>query len=161
MLPGPTVSTDMRRVLIPLALLLFATASSAQRLPAEARAYLGDWTTYNDEGTEAQSVVRFTESDGVLRGRIIRVLPTEEYPTPQFRCDDCDGQYEGADLRTVPLVEGMTWDDDEFSGGRITDPTNGRRYRGFLRLESPNRLRVRGFVGIRALGRTQVWRRAR
>ena len=150
----------MRR-LLPLALLVFAGAAQAQTLPAAARAYLGDWTTYNDEGTEAQAVVRITESDGVLRGRIVRLLPTEAYPNPEFRCDDCRGDYEGADLRTVPLIDGMTWDDDEFSGGRITDPTTGRRYRGVLRLESRDRLRVRGFIGVRALGRTQVWRRAR
>lgn len=151
----------MRRALIALALLVLATAASAQRLPADARAYLGDWTTYNDAGTEAQSVVRITESEGVLRGRIIRLLPTEEYPDPQFRCDDCEGEYQGADLRAVPLIEGMTWAGDEFSGGRITDPTNGRTYRGILRLDGRNRLRVRGFVGVRALGRTQIWRRAR
>ena len=151
----------MRRLLLPLALLTFASAASAQSLPAQARAVLGDWVTYNDDGTEAQSVVRITAPGGVLQGRIVRVLPTEQYPTPQFRCDDCEGRYEGADLRTVPLIEGMTWDEDEFSGGRITDPTNGRRYRGVLRLESADRLRVRGYIGVRALGRTQVWRRAR
>ena len=151
----------MRRLLAPLALLLLASAAQAQGLPAEAQAYLGDWTTYNDEGTEAQAVVRITEVGGVLRGRIVRVLPTATYPDPQFRCDDCRGGYEGADLRTVPLIEGMTWDDGEFSGGRITDPTTGRAYRGVLRLDGRDRLRVRGFVGVRALGRTQVWRRAR
>ena len=152
----------MRR-LLPFALLLAIAvpAASGQSLPAEARAYLGDWTTYNDDGTEAQAVVRITESDGILRGRIIRVLPTEQYPTPQFQCDDCRGDYEGADLRTVPLIEGMNWGGDEFSGGRIVDPTNGRSYRGVLRLDGNDRLRVRGFVGVRALGRTQVWRRAR
>ena len=141
--------------------LMLAPALSAQTLPAAARVYLGDWTTYNDAGTEAQAVVRITESGGVLRGRIVRLLPTEAYPTPQFRCDDCSGRYQGADLRTVPLIEGMTWSDGEFSGGRITDPTNGRAYRGVLRLDGRDRLRVRGFLGVRALGRTQVWRRAR
>ncbi len=150
----------MRLSLIVLAVLALATVASAQVLPAEARAYLGDWVTYSDDGTEAQAVVRISESGGVLQGRIVRVLPTQEYPEPQFRCDDCKGDYQGADLRTVPLIEGMTWDNDEFSGGRITDPTTARRYRGFLKLERADRLRVRGFLGIRALGRTQVWRRA-
>lgn len=151
----------MRRLVSLLALLALASAVHAQRLPAEARAYLGDWTTYNDAGTEAQAVVRITEAGGELSGRIVRLLPTAAYPDPQFRCDDCSGRYQGADLRTVPLIEGMTWDDDEFSGGRITDPTNGRAYRGVIRLDGADRLRVRGFLGVRALGRTQVWHRAR
>ena len=139
---------------------LVAPSLSAQALPESARAYLGDWTTYSDDGDEAQSVVRITESGGALRGRIIRLLPTKAYPNPQFQCDDCEGRYQGSDLRAVPLIEGMEWKGDEFSGGRITDPTNGRAYRGVLTLDGPDRLRVRGFVGIRALGRTQIWRRA-
>ena len=152
----------MPRPLALLALaLLTAAPLAAQSLPSEARGVLGEWTTYGDDGREAQAVVRITESDGVVSGRIVRILPTERYPDPEFRCDDCEGPYAGADLRTVPLIEGMTWDDDEFSGGRITDPTNGKSYRAVMRLDGADRLEVRGFLGIRALGRTQVWRRAR
>ena len=150
----------MRRLALPLVLVtVLAPLAGAQSLPAQAQAYLGDWMTYNDAGTEAQSVVRITEADGVLQGRIIRVLPTEQYPVPQFQCDACEGRYQGADLRTVPLIEGMRWKGDEFSGGRITDPTNGKSYKSVLELDGPDRLKVRGYVGIRALGRTQVWRR--
>ena len=152
----------MRRILLLSVLAgLAAPGLAAQSLPAPARAYLGDWTTYNDAGDEAQAVVRITQEGGVLQGRIIRLLPTKAYPVPQFRCDDCKGRYQGADLRTVPLIEEMEWQGDEFSGGLIVDPTNGRSYKGVLTLDGSDRLRVRGYVGIRAIGRTQVWRRAR
>jgi len=30
-----------------------------------------------------------------------------------------------------------------------------------MRLDGPDRLRLRGYVGIRALGRTQTWTRVR
>ncbi|WP_412068702.1 DUF2147 domain-containing protein [Rubrivirga sp. IMCC43871] len=151
----------MLRLGLALVLALAPPALAAQSLPADAQAYLGDWTTYSDDGREAQSVIRITASDGVLSGRVVRLLPTTEYPSPQFRCDDCQGRFQGVDLRTVPLIEGMVWGGDEFAGGRISDPMNGRAYRGVLRLDGPDRLRVRGFIGIRALGRTQIWRRAR
>ena len=116
----------MPRVLAALALLALAAASlRAQSLPAEARAVLGDWTSYGDEGREAQAVIRLTMNGGELRGQIVRLLPTQQYPNPTFRCDDCEGRYEGADLRTVPLFEDMRWDGDEFAGGRIVDPDPG------------------------------------
>ena len=152
----------MRRSLALFSLFaLVAVAASAQSLPAEARAYLDDWTTYSDETGEAQVVVRISEaSDGTVQGRIIRVLPTQEHPTPQFICDDCAGQYQGADLRTIPLITGMEWKGDHFAGGRITDPEKDKRYKATMKLDGPDRLRVRGYIGIRALGRTQVWRRA-
>ena len=151
----------LRSVLLAVLALTAAAPLAAQTLPAAARAYLGDWTTYDDDGTEAQAVVRLTAAGGVVSGRIVRVLPTRQYPTPQFRCDDCEGAYAGADLRTVPLIAGMEWQGDEFAGGRITDPMNGKRYRCVLKLDGRDRLKVRGYLGVRALGRTQTWRRVR
>ena len=157
-----TISCPMLRLSV-LALLvsLAAPAALAQSLPAAARAYLGEWTTYSDNSGEAQAVVRLTESNGVVRGRIVRLLPTTQYPVPNFQCDDCKGRYAGADLRTVPLIEGMEWEGDKFGGGRIVDPTDGKSYKATLALDGPNRLRVRGYVLVKALGRTQVWRRTR
>lgn len=150
-----------------LALLLAALTASAaapaaaQALPPAARAVLGEWTVRSDEGGEAQAVIRFTESDGVVTGRIVRVLPTEAYPDPSPICADCAGAYRGADLRRVALVRDMRWRDGEFVGGRIVDPKHDRTYRATMRLEGPDRLRVRGYIGVRALGRTQIWERVR
>ena len=150
----------MRRSLALLSLLtLVAVAASAQPLPEDALAHLGDWTTYSDETGEAQVIVRISESGGVVQGRIIRVLPTQEEPTPNFICEDCRGRFRGVDLRTVPLIEGMEWNRDHFSGGHIIDPDKAKTYKATIKLDGPDRLKVRGYIGIRALGRTQVWRR--
>ena len=139
---------------------LLASGAAAQSLPAEAHAYLGDWTVVDEESGEAQAVVRIQEVRGRVEGRIVEVLPTEEYPEPNFRCDDCAGEYEGADLREIRLIRDMEWDGERFSGGRIVDPKNDRAYRLLMTLDGQDRLRVRGYLGIKALGRTQVWRRA-
>lgn len=152
----------MRRLpVLGLLLSLAAVSASAQALPEAAQRYLDDWTIIDDETGEAQAVVRISDTgDGTVQGRIVRVLPTTEYPTPQFRCDDCAGQYEGADLREIPLIYGMEWDGERFGGGRITDPMKDKVYRAVMTLEG-DRLRVRGYIGIRAFGRTQVWERTR
>lgn len=140
-------------------LLLAALPSAAQSLPAPAREILGDWTI-RDEGGEAQAVVRFVEEEGLVVGRIVRVLPTAEYPDPSPVCGDCRGRYQNTDLRRVRLVWDMRWADGEFAGGRIVDPQADRTYRATMRFDGTDRLRVRGYVGVRALGRTQVWERA-
>ena len=141
--------------------LLLASGAASQSLPAEARAYLGDWTVVDEKSGEAQAVVRIVEADGGVEGRIIQVLPTEKYPKPNYMCDDCKGEYAGVDLRRVRLIRDMEWQGDEFAGGRIVDVENDKAYRAVLKLEGRDRLRVRGFLGVRALGRTQIWRRAR
>lgn len=149
----------MRLVLLALALLPLA-AASAQSLPPEARGYLGDWVLADDETGEAQAVVRITEVGGTVEGRIVRVLPTDDYPEPSFACGDCAGEYEGADLRRIRLIWGLEWDGERLSGGHILDPRTARTYKVAMNLVGPDRLRVRGYLGIRALGRTQIWRRA-
>ena len=151
----------LRRLPLLALALLVSAAASAQGLPPEARAYLGDWTVIDDDSGEAQAVVRLTERGGKVEGRIVRVLPTAEYPSPSFTCGDCEGEYRGADLRRIRLIRDMEWKGDEFAGGRIVDPQNDKTYRATLKLDGRDRLRVRGFIGVRALGRTQVWRRAR
>ncbi|MEM1117529.1 MAG: DUF2147 domain-containing protein [Bacteroidota bacterium] len=153
----------MRRLLALLVLApLFVASALAQSLPPEAEGYLGDWTIVDDESGESQAVVRITDAgDGTLEGRIVRVLPTSEYPVPQFQCDDCRGDYAGADLREIRLIYDMEWNGERFGGGRIVDPLGGRTYRAVMNLDGADRLRVRGYVGIRAFGRTQVWQRTR
>ena len=151
----------LQRSVLAAFLLLLASGAAAQSLPASARAYLGDWTIISDETGEAQAVVRLSEAGGKVEGRIVRVLPTTEYPNPNFSCADCKGQFAGADLRQIRLIRDMEWQGDEFAGGRIVDPQNDKSYRATLKLDGRDRLRVRGFIAVRALGRTQVWRRAR
>ena len=55
------------------------------------------------------------------------------------------------DLRPEPGPVGR------WSGGRIYDPGSGRTYRAALSMDGPDRLRLRGYLGIRLLGRTATW----
>lgn len=151
----------MLRFLLVAAAAFLSAAAPAQTLPAAARGVLGDWTIVDETTGEAQAVVHVVDVRGVVEGRIIRVLPTRRYPAPSNVCANCRGAFRGVDLRTVRLIREMNWDGGRFTGGRIVDPENDRTYRATMALDGPTRLRVRGYVGIPALGRTQVWTRAR
>ena len=136
------------RLLGVLALLAFA-------VPALAQSPVGLWRTIDDDGTP-KSLVRITEQGGEMVGVIERLLPEGR------RCTDCDGRYQGSDLRGVRVLYGFTRDGDEYTGGRAFDPNNGRTYRGVMKVMPDGRLYLRGYVaGIRALGRTQYWERVR
>jgi len=51
-------------------------------------------------------------------------------------------------------------DGDEFSGGKILDPGNGKLYSCKLTLTDKSKtLNVRGYIGVPWLGRSQVWHR--
>ncbi|MDX1438412.1 MAG: DUF2147 domain-containing protein, partial [Rubricoccaceae bacterium] len=134
------------RILGTVALLLFA-------LPAMAQTPVGVWRTIDDDDGEPKSHVRIYERNGMLFGDIETLLPEGRVCTP------CADEYEGSDMRGVTIMWDMEVNDDgdEWSGGHIKDPSSGRTYRCKMELDGPNRLRVRGFLGISLLGRTQVW----
>jgi uncharacterized protein (DUF2147 family) len=48
---------------------------------------------------------------------------------------------------------------DEWDKGNIYDPQNGKTYSGYMYMTDRNRLKLRGYIGISLLGRTQTWTR--
>ena len=53
---------------------------------------------------------------------------------------------------------GLKKDGNEFKGGEILDPENGKIYRCKMKLvDGGKKLDVRGFIGIALIGRTQTW----
>jgi len=52
----------------------------------------------------------------------------------------------------------LTKQGDEYQGGEILDPENGKVYRAKMKLDSAGeKLGVRGFIGFSLFGRTQTW----
>lgn len=138
-----------------LALLLsLATALAwAQASP------VGAWKTIDDKTGKPRALVRITEAEGVLTGRIERLFrePDEEQ-NPM--CDHCTDDKKGKPITGMQILSGLKQDGDarHYSGGRILDPGNGKTYRCKVEMsEDGKSLHVRGYVGIPALGRTQTW----
>lgn len=48
---------------------------------------------------------------------------------------------------------------ERWEDGTIYNPEDGKTYKCTLTLENPNTLKVRGYVGIPLLGKTQIWNR--
>ncbi|MRR06351.1 MAG: DUF2147 domain-containing protein [Deltaproteobacteria bacterium] len=51
---------------------------------------------------------------------------------------------------------GNVWED-----GKIYNAEDGKTYKCKLTLENPDRLKVRGFIGVSLLGKTQYWSRVK
>jgi uncharacterized protein (DUF2147 family) len=74
-----------------------------------------------------------------------------------------DKENPDAKLKSVPLIglinmKNFTFDGkDEWSGGTIYDPKNGKTYKCYIRFEGPNKLKIRGYIGISLLGRNTYW----
>ncbi|CAG0954838.1 hypothetical protein MYXO_00423 [Myxococcaceae bacterium] len=76
-----------------------------------------------------------------------------ENPDPALRSRPVEGLAILRDLRESPGAPG------EWSGGEIYDPSSGRTYSAVVEFDGPDRLHVRGYLGLRLLGRTTTWLR--
>ncbi|WP_232298749.1 DUF2147 domain-containing protein [Granulicella tundricola] len=76
-----------------------------------------------------------------------------------------DGHNPDPALRTQSLCdlrvgyEFKLTDPDHADGGKLYDPKSGKTYSGTMSTEG-DKLRLRGYVGIKLFGRTEVWKRA-
>jgi uncharacterized protein (DUF2147 family) len=139
----------MRALLLTLALALPAHAAR----PADPT---GLWWA---EGGSAQVEIYACES--ALCGRIAWLRhPFDEHGCPQTDSENPDPLLRERDMVGVQLFSDLRTDPDEpdvWRNGTVYDPTSGRTYSAEARLDSPDRLRLRGYLGIRLLGRTTTW----
>jgi uncharacterized protein (DUF2147 family) len=120
---------------------------------------IGLWKTVDDVTGKVKSVVAIWEESGKLYGRVQNLVnPDPADPNP--RCEDCTGEQKGKPVIGLRVLWDLKKNGDGWSGGTILDPANGKTYKCILSLEDGGtKLKVRGFLGISLLGRTQYWLR--
>jgi len=112
------------------------------------------------EGGAAQ--VELGECDDGLCGTVTWLRsPFDENGCPVRDIHNPDVHERGRSLVGVEILRGLRATDsgDTWNGGEIYDPTSGRHYSAAVSVDGPNRLQVRGYLGIRLLGRTTIWTR--
>lgn len=132
-----------------LAPTVFAPAAFAQ-----AASPAGLWKSIDDETKQPKALIRITDSNGVLSGRIEKILTDK----PDAVCDACSGELKDKPVQGMQILQGLKADGDWYEGGTILDPNNGKVYKAKLRVvDGGAKLEVRGFIGVSLLGRTQTW----
>lgn len=65
-------------------------------------------------------------------------------------------------LLGIDLVHGFRWDPEQnrWVDGKIYNPFDGKTYNCWLEMESDQKLKIRGYVGLPILGMTVFWNRS-
>ncbi|MBT8221099.1 MAG: DUF2147 domain-containing protein [Bacteroidia bacterium] len=117
---------------------------------------VGIWQTVDDNNGDIRSEMElYLSDDGKLEGRVHKLM-REDAP---ITCDRCPGEKKDAPLIGMVIVWDLQKDGSKWEGGRIMDPENGKTYNCYIKLESQEKLKIRGYIGLAALGRTQYWYR--
>ena len=137
----------MKKLLFATLTLFFSVMSYAQ--------IEGKWKTIDDETGKPKSIVEiFKKSDGKYYGRVIQLLMKPEHET----CVNCTDDRKNKPIIGLEIIRGLKKEGDEFTGGTITDPKNGKTYKCTITKED-DKLNVRGYIGFSFIGRSQSWYR--
>jgi uncharacterized protein (DUF2147 family) len=142
---------DVRRAFAPVAVLIVlamgAGLSGADDLPGD---IIGLW----DTGDGAH--VEMYERDGLYHGKFMHFY--EEPPAGGVDAENPDPALQGRSLVGADFILNFTFDGEKWRDGRIYNPENGKQYKADLELKD-GVLKVRGWLGVRLLGRTVNWSR--
>jgi uncharacterized protein (DUF2147 family) len=148
--PRNAATGALRAAAVALAAALAAPAAFAQASDTP----VGLWKNIDDETKQAKSLIRIVEKDGVLTGRVEKILTDKA----DAKCDKCTDERKDQPVQGMTIVTGMKRDGDKWAGGNILDPNNGKVYSSQMKLtDGGKRLEVRGYIGTPLLGRTQTW----
>lgn len=118
----------------------------------------GLWKSIDDNSGKPRSLIRITENHGEYSAVIEKGLLATD--TADAVCDKCTDARKGKRIIGMTIVEGIKLKGDNYEGGEILDPENGKTYRCKMTLdETGNKLEVRGYIGISLFGRSQIWTR--
>src|SRR4029079_1935442 len=88
---------------------------------------VGTWKTVDDKTGRPKSIVRITEQDGELSGKVLQVLESPEGPHPL--CRRCEGERKDQPVEGMTILWGAKKDGASWRDGQILDPQNGKIYR--------------------------------
>ena len=125
---------------------------------AQGQSVVGKWKTIDDETGKAKSIVEIYEKSGKIYGKVVDILEEEN---KKRVCTNCSGDDKNKPILGMTVIKGLSKKGSEYTDGKILDPKNGKLYKCFITLETKDKLKVRGYIGISLFGRTQYWYRVK
>ena len=142
------------KIWILTAALGFSSVAFAQMTP------VGTWVSVDEKTGERKAEITIADNGGVLTGKISKRLL--KGADPKAVCDMCKDDRKGKPILGLELLRGMKQDGNSWEGGSIIDPESGKVYKATMKpIDGGKKLDVRGYIGVKALGRTQTWLRVK
>ena len=115
---------------------------------------MGIWLT----GGKEPAKIQIYRSGDKFYGKIIWLKNPTDNGKQRIDANNPDKSKRNNSIVGLVMLTGFKFDgDDEWKGGDIYDPESGKTYSSYMYLKDKNTLKVRGYVGISLLGRTETW----
>lgn len=147
----------MKNSLLTFLLVAFTTLTSFVYQDTEGDRLIGVW-----EPSNGRARVKVEKIGSKYYGKIVWLKEPTDPVTKQAKTDKNNPD---PALQNIPLKGYRNLKDFVYSGknewneGTIYDPLNGSTYSCTIKMKDKNTLEIRGYIGVSALGRTDIWKR--
>ena len=137
--------------------IFFTTLLFALSITINAQTIFGKWNSTNEETGNIDSIIEVYEKDGKAFAKVIEIKGSAR---KNAVCEKCEDENKNKPILGLNILTGLEKNKDEWSGGNILDPRNGKIYNCYIKLIKPNKLKIRGYIGLALFGKTAYWERA-
>ena len=140
--------------------LLLSIAAAGQALgQAQSQSPVGLWQAIDDDTKQPTGWFLISDRGGVYDGIIARMF-LKPGQNPNVVCSECKDDRHNHPWLGLEIIRGMVRQDDEYGGGTILDPRDGKVYKAKMKVTADGQtLVVRGYIGFSLLGENQYWTR--
>ena len=137
-----------------LILLLFATQQVWSQTKADD--ILGRWLSESGKGK-----IEVFKSGDKYYGKIIWLKnPNDEKGQPKTDRNNPDASKREHKVLGLLILKSLTFEKEEWAGGTIYDPENGKDYSCRIIKKADGSLDIRGYIGFSLIGRSTTWKRS-
>lgn len=114
------------------------------------------------EPSHGKAKVKIEKIGNKYYGKIVWLKEPNDPETNEPKVDrnNPDESMRSKPLRGYRILKDFVYTDkNEWSEGTIYDPENGNTYSCTIKMTDDNTIEIRGFIGVSALGRTDIWKR--
>ena len=144
----------MKRLLILLVVILITVTAFANGNPD---AILGVWANSSNKGH-----IEIYKHQGKYYGRIIWLKnPIDPSGRPKVDKHNPNNNAKNRQLMGLVTLKDFNFDEDEWKGGKVYNPDDGKEYNAYMKLKDQKTLMLRGYIGISLFGKTEMFSRIR
>jgi uncharacterized protein (DUF2147 family) len=137
-------------------ILLFLFTGINLSAQSKADQITGVWLTAGKD----RAKIQITKSADKYVGKIIWLQYPDTNGHAKMDTKNPDETKRSRPIVGLPILEGFAFNGtDKWEDGKIYDPASGKTYSCYMWLEDHKTLKVRGYIGISLLGRSETWTR--
>ncbi|WP_192350052.1 DUF2147 domain-containing protein [Algoriphagus sp. Y33] len=146
----------LKKIILLASILIVSVAAFAQKLPSDK--LIGVWESVD---SDPKLKFEFYKSGDKYFGKLLHAsnMYEEDGKTPKKDFKNPDEKLRDRSRYGITNITNLTYEDGEYTGGKLYNPEEGRSYSVMVKLTSANEMDFRGYVGFSLLGKTMKFKR--